>query len=182
MRPGATVRYPRRSRRTGALIRNTRPLGKYGDHSGGEEKGDGRCLEPAAPAAPAVSSTAAAISPSSATAVEPSAAVVAVVAPVVPAAVVAAVAAAEEAEVARAGARARVGPAPATTAVAAAAEEVRDDAEDYAYRDHEQGYQKHFHGTTLPVDVPGCKVVLYPYASLGYNFAVWLCVRARVVY
>jgi hypothetical protein len=101
-----------------------------------------------------------------------------VVAPAVPVAA----GTAEEAEVARAGAHARVGAAPAASSVAAPAKEVGDYAEDYAYRDHEQGYQKHFHGTTLPVDVPGCKVVLYPYASVAYNTGVWPCVRARVVY
>jgi hypothetical protein len=100
-----------------------------------------------------------------------------VVAPAVPAA-----GASEKAEVAGAGARTCVGAAAATPTVSAPAEQVGDDAEGYAYRDHEQGYQKHFHGTTLLVDVPGCKVVLYPYASVGYNFADWPCARVRVVY
>lgn len=174
MRPGVTGRHPRRSMPTGAPARKTRPLGMHSDHGGGEAGGGEGCLESSAPAA--VSSATAAISPSP-TAVEPAAAVVAVVAPAIPVA-----AAAEEAEVAGAGAGSSVGPAPVTATVAAPADEVGYDAEDYAYRDHEQGYQKHFHGTTLPVDVPGCKVVLYPYASVGYNSGGWLCVRARVVY
>jgi hypothetical protein len=91
------------------------------------------------------------------------------------------VAAAEEAVVTGAGSRARGSTSPAAVA-ASAADKVRDDAEDYAYRDHEQDNQKQFHGTTLPADVPGCKIVFYPYASVRYNSDVPPCARARVVY
>ncbi len=160
------------------MLRVSRQDGRPGRQSGhgGEVEGSRRFLEPA---------TATAVSPATATAVSPAAAtpaaIVTVVAPVVPAAVVAT--SAEKPIVAGAGANARVGPVSPPTAVAPATTyEVRDDAKDYTYRDHEQDNQKQFHGTILPVDAPGYKVVFYPYASLGYNSAGILCVRARVVY
>jgi len=152
-----------------------RPERKDG-HSGKIEV-SGRFLEPPAATAAISATTTTAVAPAAST---PAAAIVPVVAPVVPAAVVAT--SAEEPVVAGAGASTRVGPVSPPTAVATATYEVRDDAKDYTYRDHEQDNQKQFHGTILPVDAPGYKVVFYPYASLGYNSAGILCVRARVVY
>ena len=98
-------------------------------------------------------------------------------APVVPSVV----ASSKEAVVAGADSRARGTTSPPAVA-ASAVDKIRDDAEDYAYRDHEQDDQKQFHGTILPVDAPGCKIVVYPYASVRYNSAVPPCARARVVY
>ena len=162
--------------RRGRRQREPRPTGPTREGSRGrcEAGRGGGFLGPPAAVSPA---TAAAISPAAPTAVEPATAVAAVVAPVVPATVTAA----EEAVVARA--RPRAGSPPTATAVAASsADQVRDDAEDYAYRDHEQDDQKQFHGTILPVDAPGCKIVFYPYAFVRYNSIVPPCARARVVY
>lgn len=154
---------------------------KRKDGHGGKIEVSGRFLEPPAATAAISSATTAAVAPAAPTTVEPAAAtVVAVVGPVVLAAVVAT--SAEEPVVAGAGTGARVRSVSPPTAGAAATYEVRDDAKDYTYPDHEQDNQKQFHGMILPVDAPGYKVVFYPYASLGYNSAGLLCVRARVVY
>ena len=129
------------------------------------------------PSAAAVSPTTATVAPAAPTAVKPAAAVVAAsVAPAV-------VAASTKKAVVAGGARSRVRPAlsPATVA-ASAAYKVRDDAEDYAYRDHEQDDQKQFHGTILPVDVPGYKDSILPVCVRSLQHTVHPCARARVVY
>jgi hypothetical protein len=184
-RPGVRGLSGRISRHGGALRRRAwrrraalsarhgsgrrRGKGDHGDYTGsGVALVSSSAVSPAATVAPSPSAT------------EPAAAAV-VTAPVVPAVLAAAVAVAtEEAVVACAGPR--PGPAPPPAAVTAAADKVCYDAKDYACRDHEQDNQKQFHGTTLPVDAPGCKIVSYPYASVRYNPIVPPCARARVVY
>ena len=125
----------------------------------------------------AVSPATAAVAPAAPTAAEP-------VAPaVVAAAVVPTVVAAPTEEAVVAGAGSRTGsPLTAAAVAATAAEKVRDDAEDYAYRDHEQYDQKQFHGTILPVDVPGYKDSILPVCVRSLQHTVHPCARARVVY
>ncbi len=120
----------------------------------------------------AVSPATAAVAPAAPTAAEPAAPAV-VAAAVVPTVVAAPT---EEAVVAGAGSRA------GSPLTAAAAKKVRDDAEDYAYRDHEQYDQKQFHGTILPVDVPGYKDSILPVCVHSLQHTVHPCARARVVY
>ena len=134
----------------------TPPFGKGGRSWSWWSRKLQRLLETPAAAASVSSATTIAFSPTAA-AVKPAAAVVAVVAPAVSAAVAAP---AEKAVVA--GARADVRPVTPTPAFAAAAKKVDEDAEDYAYRDNEQGHKEQFHGTILPLDVPGCKVCILP--------------------
>ena len=115
-------------------------------------------------------SPATAISPSAPAAIEPATVVAA--APVVPAIVATTAVAAPTKEAVVAGAGSRAGSPPtATTIAASAADKVRDDANYYTCADHEQDNQKQFHGTILPVDVPGCKDSILP-----------VCVRSLQLY
>ncbi len=112
---------------------------------------------------------------STAAAVEPAA--------VAAASMVPAVVAAPTKEAVVAGARSRAGcPLTASAVAATVADKVRDDAQGYAYRDHEQNDQKQFHGTILPVDVPGYKDSILPVCVHSLQHTVHPCARARVVY
>ena len=174
-------RQGRALRRGAPRRRAARSAERGSGRQGGKGGNGGRGFAVALVSAAVSPATASSVPPAAPTAVEPTAAVVA--ASVVPAVVAAAAVAASAEEAVVAGARPRAGSSPTAAAVAApAADQVRADAEDYAYRDHEQDDQKQFHGTVLPVDAPGCKIVVYPCASVRYNSIVPPCARARVVY
>ena len=127
--------------------------------------------------AAAVSPATAAVAPATPIAAEPAAPAV------VAAAVVPTVVAAPTKEAVVAGARPHPGSLlTAATVAATAADKVRDDAQGYAYRDHEQDDQKQFHGTILPVDVPGYKDSILPVCVRSLQHTVHPCARARVVY